>query len=122
MSLPDTLLEISPSACEKITSILLARPEKPHFRLQIVGGGCSGFEYVFGVDDTIREQDFHQSLSHDDNHFMLLVDAISYQYVQNANVDFVKDATGERFVVTNPNALTSCSCGSSFAIQQPGES
>jgi iron-sulfur cluster insertion protein len=115
----NTLLHIGQDACEKIATILVETPHKPHFRLQIKGGGCSGFEYIFGIDDTIREQDFHQSVPHQENPFIMLVDAVSYQYVQNSQIDYIVDAKGERFVVTNPNAETSCSCGSSFALKQP---
>lgn len=119
MSLPEHLLNITASASEKIVEILSTKPEKPHFRLQIMGGGCSGFEYAFGVDDTIGEQDFHKNIQSQESHFMMLIDPISFQYVQNATIDYVSDTKGARFVVTNPNALTSCSCGSSFALKEP---
>ena len=117
MSMPENLLTLRPSAEQKIVEILLSTPEKPHFRLQIKGGGCSGFEYVFGIDDTIGDRDFHQSINHGDDGFIMLIDAVSYQYVQSASIEFVSDATGERFVIANPNAQTSCSCGSSFALK-----
>ena len=117
MSMPENLLTLRPSAQQKIVEILSNTPEKPHFRLQIKGGGCSGFEYVFGIDDTISDRDFYQSINHGDDGFMMLIDAVSYQYVQSASIEFVSDATGERFVISNPNAQTSCSCGSSFALK-----
>ena len=119
MTLPKSLLTLDLNAQKKIVEILSNTPDKPHFRLQIKGGGCSGFEYVFGIDDTITERDFHQSINYGDDGFMMLIDAISYQYVQNASINFVSDASGERFVVSNPNAQTSCSCGSSFALKDP---
>ncbi len=119
MSMPDNLLTLGIPAQQKIIEILSSTPEKPHFRLQIKGGGCSGFEYVFGIDDSIHERDFHQSIRLGEDGFIMLVDAVSYQYVQNSSIDFLTDASGERFVVNNPNAKTSCSCGSSFALQKP---
>lgn len=120
MSTPDKLISVSAEAASKIAAILSQRPEKPYFRLQIVGGGCSGFEYVFGIDDTIREQDFYQAVTASPQAFKVLIDAISYQYVQQAHVDYIEDTSGARFVVTNPNAATSCSCGSSFALKDQG--
>lgn len=115
--MPEKLLTLQPSAQQKIVEILSSTPEKPHFRLQIKGGGCSGFEYVFGIDDTISDRDFYQSINYGDDGFMMLIDAISYQYVQSASIEFVSDAAGERFVISNPNAQTSCSCGSSFSLK-----
>lgn len=115
------MISLSPAAREKVASILCQTPHKPHFRVQIKGGGCSGFEYVFGIDDTIRDNDFHESINNVSSPFLVLVDAISHQYIGNASVDFVSDAKGERFVVTNPNAETSCSCGSSFSAKPSGD-
>lgn len=111
------ILTLGENAVQQIAQILLQNTQKPHFRVQIKGGGCSGFEYVFGIDDTVREQDFCQYIENSENSFMLLVDAISFQYIEDANIDYVSDAKGARFVVSNPNAQLSCSCGSSFSTK-----
>lgn len=109
------LIDITPQAAEKVLGILKGGAS-PHFRIKIKGGGCSGFEYVFGLDDQINEQDFAQQVHIDNEFFMLLIDAISYQYVQDSKLDYMVDGNGERFVVTNPNAGLTCSCGSSFSL------
>lgn len=112
------LVTLTNNASSKIAMILSQQQGTQHFRIHIKGGGCSGFEYVFALDDSIGEQDFAQQVQHNDSFFMVLIDDISYQYVQAAIIDFKQDANGERFIVTNPNAGTSCSCGSSFSLAE----
>jgi iron-sulfur cluster assembly accessory protein len=81
-------------------------------RVFVTGGGCSGFEYGFTFDEDLEEDD-----TAIENHGVkLVVDALSYQYLVGAEVDFKVDLQGSRFVVTNPNAATTCGCGNSFAI------
>lgn len=109
------LLTITKSAGEKIASILANSPDKPHFRVQIKPGGCSGFEYRFGIDSEIRKRDLHQEYKDATSSFVVLVDRISYQYVKTATIDYCVDANGERFTVHNPGAEVTCSCGSSFS-------
>lgn len=112
------LLLITKSAGDKIANILSKSPDTPHFRVQIKGGGCSGFEYQFGIDQEIKKRDFHQQYTDTDKPFTIVVDSISYQYIKNAKIDYKTDASGERFTVDNPNAQTSCSCGSSFSPKE----
>lgn len=114
-------ITITESAGRKIAGILSQRPDKPHFRIKIKGGGCSGFEYVFGIDDEIGKRDFHATHQQSDLSFVVLVDSISYQYIKNATIDYRQDANGERFAIENPNSQTSCSCGSSFSPKQREE-
>lgn len=109
------LLTITESAGNKIAAILAQSPDKPHFRVQIKSGGCNGFEYCFGIDSEIGTRDFHQVYQKTPNPFVVLVDRISYQYIKAATIDYCIDANGERFTVSNPEAKTTCSCGSSFA-------
>ena len=113
------LVDITSDAAHKIDHILEQQSGAAHFRIQIKGGGCSGFEYVFGIDDSIRENDrlqqVNQTINKKDCFFMVLIDDISIQYIRSSKIDFLSDANGERFIVTNPNAETSCSCGSSFS-------
>ena len=111
-----SIVTLSDAAINKVANILLGSPEKPHFRVQIKGGGCSGFEYIFGIDDAIQARDFYQKINNATHPFIVVVDAISSQYIQGASIDYVCDTNGARFVVSNPNAHTSCSCGSSFSI------
>jgi iron-sulfur cluster assembly accessory protein len=81
-------------------------------RVFVTGGGCSGFEYGFTFDEDLEDDDTvigNQGVK-------LVVDALSFQYLAGAQVDFKEDLQGSRFVVTNPNAATTCGCGNSFAI------
>jgi iron-sulfur cluster insertion protein len=81
-------------------------------RVFITGGGCSGFSYGFTFDDEVAEDDAvveRQGV-------MMLVDALSYQYLLGAEVDYQESLQGSQFVVQNPNASATCGCGNSFAI------
>jgi len=81
-------------------------------RVFVTGGGCSGFEYGFTFDEDLEEDD----TTVENQGVKLVVDALSYQYLVGAEVDFKVDLQGSQFVVTNPNAATTCGCGNSFAI------
>ncbi len=83
-------------------------------RISIKGGGCSGFQYVFtfshvNADDWVIEK----------NSVKLVIDPLSYQYLQKAKIDYRQDVNGEQFVISNPNAKTTCGCGSSFTAKEP---
>ncbi len=80
-------------------------------RVAISGGGCSGFQYGFSFEETIEEDDL---LVQTDG-VRLIVDPISLQYLTGAEVDYAQDLQGERFIIRNPNAKTTCGCGSSFS-------
>lgn len=111
------------SAAEKVAS-LIAEEGNPNLNLRVAinGGGCSGFQYAFSFDDIIQEDDavIEQRCS-DDKTVKLLVDAISYQYLDKAEIDYVKSIQGEQFVIRNPKAKTTCGCGSSFSIDDDEE-
>ena len=80
-------------------------------RIFISGGGCSGFEYNFSFDETVNDDD----TVIEKNAVSLLIDAMSFQYLTGASIDYREDLEGSRFVINNPNATTSCGCGSSFS-------
>ncbi len=82
------------------------------FRVYITGGGCSGFQYGFTFDETTAEDDW--VIQRDG--VTALVDALSYQYLVGSEVDYSEGLEGSRFVVNNPNAVTTCGCGASFSI------
>ena len=82
------------------------------FRAYITGGGCSGFEYGFTFDDQQAEDDYVV----ENQGVKLLIDPMSFQYLVGAEIDYVNDVNGERFVIRNPNAKTTCGCGSSFSV------
>ena len=81
-------------------------------RTFVQGGGCSGFSYGFTFDDTVNEDDFEIPL----DEFKVLVDGMSMQYLQGAEVDYVESLQGSQFSIKNPNATTTCGCGSSFGV------
>ncbi len=81
-------------------------------RVYISGGGCSGFQYGFTFDEARAEDD----LAVDKNGVTLLVDPLSLQYLAGAEIDYAESLSGAQFVIRNPNATTTCGCGSSFSI------
>ena len=107
------MIEITKSAQEKIQDLLLEE-NKPNLNLRtfVQGGGCSGFQYGFTFDDEQNEDDFEFPVGT----FKVLVDAMSMQYIQGATIDYKEDLMGSSFAISNPNAQTTCGCGSSFSI------
>lgn len=107
------MIEITKSAQEKIQDLLLEE-NKPNLNLRtfVQGGGCSGFQYGFTFDDEQNEDDFEFPVGT----FKVLVDAMSMQYMQGATIDYKEDLMGSSFAISNPNAQTTCGCGSSFSI------
>ncbi len=115
-SMPGTMpyqLEFTSNAAAKVAA-LIAEEGNPelNLRLYVTGGGCSGFSYGFAFDDQIAEDD---TLVVTEG-VTLVVDAMSLQYVLGARVDFEDGLQGSRFVIHNPNAQTTCGCGSSFSV------
>ena len=105
-------LTITENATTKISDIL-AEENNPKARIRVFvqGGGCSGMQYGFAIEEEQNEDDFEipaGSLS-------VLVDSISAQYLENAQIDYVDDLNGSQFKISNPNAQTTCGCGSSFS-------
>lgn len=107
------MITISESARAKITDLLLEE-NNPNLKLRtfVQGGGCSGFSYGFTFDEEQNEDDFEVPLGD----WKVLVDAMSMQYLQGAEIDYKDELQGSSFVIHNPNAETSCGCGSSFSI------
>ena len=81
-------------------------------RVFVQGGGCQGFQYGFQFEEKAAEDD--EIIERDEVTF--LVDSLSMQYLVGAEIDFKEDLEGSQFVIRNPNAVTSCSCGSSFSV------
>jgi len=106
-------LTISESAVERINQ-LLASKDNPDLMLRVFiqGGGCSGFQYGFQFDEDKQDDD----IAIEQAGIRVVVDMLSLQYLGGAEIDFKDDVMGSRFLVNNPNATTTCGCGSSFAI------
>lgn len=107
------MITITDSAKEKIKDLLYDEGN-PNLALRtfVQGGGCSGFSYGFTFDEEINEDDFEIPL----DEFKVLVDAMSMQYLQGAEIDYKDELMGSQFVIKNPNATTTCGCGSSFGV------
>ena len=105
------MITLSESAVARVQDIL-AEENQPDLKLRVFvqGGGCSGMQYGFTLDQDVGEDDWTLDI----NGVQLLVDSMSGQYLQGAEIDFRDDAMGASFVITNPNAQTTCGCGSSF--------
>jgi len=106
-------VKLTDSAAERINAIVEElSSDKKMLRVAVNGGGCSGFQYSFDLDDTQNPDD----LVVENEGATLLVDNISLMYLAGAEVDFVSDLIGAAFQIKNPNATASCSCGSSFSV------
>ena len=107
------MITISESAKEKIKD-LLAQENNPNLKLRtfVQGGGCSGFQYGFTFDEEQNEDDFIIPL----DNFKVLIDSMSISYMENAEIDYVEELMGSSFKIKNPNATTTCGCGSSFGV------
>lgn len=108
-----TDLKISANAVARINQ-LLADKDDPNLKLRVFiqGGGCSGFQYGFQFDQNQQEDD----IAIEQGGIKVLVDMLSLQYLSGAEIDYLDDLMGSRFLVNNPNATTTCGCGSSFSI------
>jgi len=95
-------------------SDLIAQEENDSLKLRVFisGGGCSGFQYGFTFDEEIQEGD----VEIENQGVKLLIDPMSIQYLIDAEIDYKEDLEGSRFVIRNPNAATTCGCGSSFSV------
>ena len=105
-------LTITPSAAAKITELLADQDDKTYLRVYVQGGGCSGFQYGFAFDEVSVEEDHLLLVSG----ARIAVDAMSSQYLETATIDYVEELMGAHFEIKNPNATTTCGCGSSFSV------
>lgn len=107
------MITITESASRKITEILAEekQSEVTKVRVFVQGGGCSGMEYGFTFDDSKNDDDFEIPVTGSS----VLIDSISAQYLAGAEIDYIDDLNGSQFKIKNPNAQTTCGCGSSFS-------
>ncbi len=101
-------LDFTKSAKKQILKITQSENEKKYFRIEVKGGGCSGFKYTFSFDDKIKENDvlFERTV----------IDKISLDIISGSTIDFKRELIGETFVIKNPKASASCGCGLSFSV------
>lgn len=112
--------QFSVNAADKVASLIAEEGnDKLNLRVFVTGGGCSGFQYGFTFDEAIQEDDVvvTQTCSDNQSSVNLLIDSMSYMYLDQAEIDYVQNIQGEQFVIRNPKAKTTCGCGSSFSVE-----
>jgi iron-sulfur cluster assembly accessory protein len=113
------VINLTPSAVEAVKALLEKRNLEGYaLRVFVSGGGCSGFQYGMAIEGNIRQEDF---LSEFDG-VKVVVDEISIDYLRGASIDYIDDAMGSGFKIENPNAISSCGCGSSTRTKDSADS
>jgi iron-sulfur cluster insertion protein len=106
-------ITLTDAAARKVQELVLGEGNPDlKLRVYISGGGCSGFQYGFSFDEEQAEDD----IAVENDGVFLLVDPLSFQYLMGAEVDYAETLAGAQFVIRNPNASTTCGCGSSFSV------
>ncbi len=106
-------IQFSERAANKVRALIDAEGDEDlRLRVFVTGGGCNGFSYGFTFDDDVQEDDAMIEKSG----VAMVIDAMSYPYLEGSEVDYVEDLNGSQFTVTNPNAQSTCGCGNSFAV------
>lgn len=109
-------VQLTDFAANKIKSFIQHKEKHSlnlKLRVYIIGGGCGGFQYGFILDDKVTPEDY----IFENNGVNLVVDSMSLQYLFGGTIDYYEGLEGSKFVVNNPNAITTCSCGSSFSVR-----
>jgi len=109
----DNPLDFSDAAAAKVKSLIEEEGNDAlMLRVFVSGGGCSGFQYGFTFDEAVSDGDTQV----EKNGVKLLIDPMSFQYLMGAEIDYTEGLEGSQFVIRNPNATTTCGCGSSFSV------
>jgi iron-sulfur cluster insertion protein len=109
MNMPVT---VSSRAAKRIATILAGEGSAAMLRLAVTGGGCSGFQYNFALDETRLDED----LLIEEGGARILIDPVSLDFLAGAEIDYTDGLIGQAFKVNNPNATASCGCGTSFSV------
>ncbi len=113
LTLQPLAITITDNAARRISELIAAEQSSElMLRISVSGGGCSGFQYGFSLDDACQDDD----LTFERNGIKVVVDNTSLELIGGAEIDFVEELVGSSFQVRNPNATSSCGCGNSFAI------
>jgi iron-sulfur cluster assembly accessory protein len=105
-------IALTPAAAARVAAIAARQGKAPILRLSVEGGGCAGFQYRFGLADSVEADD----VVAEQDGVTLVVDEISLDLVRGSAVDYVESLGGASFQVTNPNAASGCGCGTSFSV------
>ena len=106
------MLLISDSAVKKIKQVINEEDSSLKLRIFVQGGGCTGFQYGFSLEEKVEEDDFE----FERDGVKVVVDSMSMQYLNEAEIDYEESLTGSQFKIKNPNVTATCGCGSSFTI------
>ncbi len=112
MSQTPVSVTLTENAARRIREVMAGEPEGAKLRVSVDGGGCSGFQYVFGIAQDADAEDIR--IERDGA--TVLIDPVSIELLAGSTIDFVDDLVGQAFRITNPNATSSCGCGTSFSI------
>lgn len=108
-----TEINFSDRAAAKVKTLIQQQGDDTlRLRVFVTGGGCNGFSYGFTFDEDVAEDDAVVN----NGEVAMVVDAMSYPYLEGSEIDYVEDLNGSQFLVTNPNATATCGCGNSFSI------
>ncbi len=105
-------VDVTDRAFERLAEIAEASGEAQALRVAVLGGGCSGFQYEFSLTDEVGEDD----LVLEKDGVSILIDSVSLPFLGNAVIDYTRELIGARFVIVNPNAASTCGCGTSFSV------
>lgn len=105
-------VSVTSNAAQRIAALASQEGENAVLRVSVRGGGCSGFSYDFSFDNAATADD----VEIEKDGVKVLIDAVSLMYLEGSEIDFVDDLMGQSFRITNPNASSSCGCGTSFSI------
>lgn len=120
-TVPEVHVTFTDSAARKVKSLIDEEGNPAlSLRVYITGGGCSGFQYGFTFDENINEDEDYVVVKElgPNEVVRLLIDPMSYLYLQGAEIDYREDLNGAQFVIRNPKAKTTCGCGSSFSVEE----
>ena len=106
------VISMTANAARRVAEIATKLGKDPVLRLSVDGGGCSGFQYGFTFDEKVNDGD----MTIEKQGVSMVIDPMSLQYLMGGEVDYVEGLEGSRFLINNPNATTTCGCGSSFSI------
>lgn len=113
MSETATAVDFTSSAATRVGELLAEESNQNlKLRVYVTGGGCSGFQYGFAFDEEVNEDD----TTIEKDGVTVLIDSMSIEYLGGAEIDYKEDLSGAQFVIRNPNASTTCGCGSSFSV------
>lgn len=113
MEVAETPVQFTHNAAAKVGELLAEKKNADlKLRVYITGGGCSGFQYGFVFDEEISQDD----TAIEKDGVTVLIDSMSIEYLAGAEIDYKDDLSGAQFIIRNPNAATTCGCGSSFSV------